>query len=196
MVAGGARDGSSTASTPATTSSVPTREQLRERWTCQCEALQLVRPVVPGSHTAAAVMCPKREKRGTGTGLKVGDVQGVLAHGIRVGPADMPKNVREVWTLVSRADVTACVTWAVCTKLRRAPNPDYAMADDDQMRDTSIPKTILLPAPWESWGLRAQGMAGVWAGWSGEAPTPDVFKVRGVDGFLTVTEALKIIKSR
>jgi hypothetical protein len=70
------------------------------------------------------------------------------------------------------------------------------MADDDQMRDTSIPKTILLPAPWESWGLRAQGVAGVWAGWSGEAPTPDVFRVRGVPGFLTVTEAMKIIKSR
>lgn len=190
-MAGGAGDGSSTALPAATTSSVPTRTQLRERWTCQCEALQLVRPVVPGSHTAAAVMCPKREKRGTGTGLKVGDVQEVLAHGIVVGPADMPKNVRKVW------DVTGgSVTWAICSVLRRAPNPDYAMADDDQMRDKSIPKTILLPAPWESWGLRAQGVAGVWAGWSGDAPTPDVFKVRGVDGFLTVTEAMKIIKSR
>ncbi len=190
-------DATGEAPAPATSSSlrVPTRDELRARWTCDCELLQLVRPTRPGSHTAVAFMCRKREEAGKDTEGKRSQVTRILVPATPVTPSELgSKNMHKLWKLAASRDPRAHVTWALCLKLRQRPNPAWAVADEDQQRDTTIGKTILVPEPWESWGLRSDVMRGVWAGWSGDAPKPDVFKVRGVPGFIDYSTALRAVR--
>lgn len=201
MVAGDEHDGRS-ASPPATTPDatgprVPTRGELRARWTCYCELLGLVRPKVPGSHTKAAVLCPNRKKAGDGSLWRVGDVTEVLVPAMHCPHQDAPPNVRGMWRAVLEAKRNpGIVTWALCLKARSRPNPLWAQPDEEASKADAraVAKTILIPEPWESWAIRSDVVRGSWAGWQGEAAKPDVFRVRGVRGNLNYTEALKIIK--
>lgn len=176
----------------ANTVSVPTREELRARWTCYCEMLGLVRPRVPGSHTKAAVLCPNRKRAGEGSQWRVGDVTEVLVPAMVADPRDFPDNVHRMWKLLG---YRPHITWALCLKARSRPNPLWGALAEDNTKDKTIPKTILVPEPWESWAIRSDVVRGSWGGWSGDKPTPDVFRVRGVRGNLTYTEVMKIIKS-
>lgn len=193
--AGDEHDGRS-ASPPATTSIVPTRDELRARWTCYCELLGLVRPKVPGSHTKAAVLCPNRKRAGDGSAWRVGDVTEILVPAMPALPSEFPTNVHNLWKLIAQSE-HPFVTWALCLKARSRPNPLWAQPDEEASKADAkaVAKTILVPEPWESWAIRSDVVRGSWAGWSGEAAKPDVFRVRGVRGNLNYTEALKIIKS-
>lgn len=200
-MAGDEHDGRS-ASPPATMPDatgpqVPTRGELRARWTCYCELLGLVRPRVPGSHTKAAVLCPNRKKAGDGSQWRMGDVTKVLVPAMVTVPSDMPDNVNKMWHMVRGKGFPAQVTWALCLKARSRPNPLWAQPDEEASKADAraVAKTILIPEPWESWAIRSDVVRGSWAGWQGEAAKPDVFRVRGVRGNLNYTEALKIIKS-
>lgn len=176
---------------------VPTRDQLRARWTCHCEQLGMVRPKVPGSHTAAAVLCSRRERAGTGAEFRIGDVMELLVAAMRVSHADAPKGVHKLWrALLENRAQPGHITWSMCLKARSTANPAWAVAGDDQQRDTSVPKTLLIGSPWECWALRSPHVVGTWGGWSGTEAKPEQFYVirNGVREVITFTEAMKYVK--
>lgn len=184
---------------PATGSKVPTSAELRARWTCNCERLGLVQPRTPGSHTLAAVLCPDKVKAGEGADLRVGDVTEVLVPAMRARLTDegVPKGLHTLWmAMLEPGRPPGLITWALCLKARQVPNPLWGVLDEDQRRDKSISRTILVPQPWESWAIRAPDVRGTWAGWSGEPAKPEAFRIRDVDDILNYTEAMRIIKSK
>jgi hypothetical protein len=186
-------------------STVPTRAQLRQRWSCDCERLGVVTPARPGSHTAAAVLCPDRvEVAGDGNPSRAGDVLEVLVPAARCSPADLaaldgiPRAIHTLLTGLERAGRPAHVTYAACTRVRQVRNPDWEPPDPEgQMKDGTISKTIKVPDIWESLALRSGVVIGVWVRWADAATfKPDGFYGiwRGKAYPINYSQALKAVK--
>ncbi len=196
MVAGAERENAPATEDEPTGLRVPTRDELRARWTCDCEATALVRPRVAGSHKAVGFMCPERREI-TMAERGAGDLVEVLVPAMDVGADEIPRNVHRLWSAVVRHDPGARVTWALARLARRRPNPNYVVPDaEDERAGKGIPKTLAVAEPWESWALRSKVVVGVWGGWGGEAVKPNSFWIvrdRKLH-YVNLTEATKYVK--
>lgn len=160
---------------------VPTQAELRAKWTCDCEQLGLVRPVTPGTHQAAAVLCKQRREitatdgRGRGYPRVLAPARDAWP-GADVDPG-IPASLSKLYGRLTAGTRGIRCRYAVALVQKRKLGARVAVAEDQhRAKESSVAYVIQVQ---ESWSLavpklcvalwtRLDGQPGA-AGWTADS---------------------------